>query len=325
MEGGFDSVVLIKEEEDEDPTIPQPLPGLHDTAPPPFLTKTFDMVEDPVTDSVVSWNRACNSFVVWDSHAFATKLLPRYFKHSNFSSFVRQLNTYGFRKVDPDRWEFANEEFLGGQRHLLKNIKRRRNAAGQSSADPGQIGMESEVEKMRAERDILMMEIVRLRQQQQSSRAQLLSMEDRMLGAERKQKQAMAFLATTLKNPEFIHKILMRRELGSPGKKRRLPPPPPMTENLWADGNAGTMEEFFLKIESDSQSSGTNELELESTVQSSEEMMDSMWEELLNENFDGVPHREIDAEVEELVAESCGWGEDVSCLAERMGFLDSKN
>ncbi|KAK8956054.1 Heat stress transcription factor A-2b [Platanthera guangdongensis] len=324
MEGGSHSVVLIKEEDEEYPTIPQPLPGLHDTtAPPPFLTKTFDMVEDPVTDSVVSWNKACNSFVVWDSHAFAAKLLPRYFKHSNFSSFVRQLNTYGFRKVDPDRWEFANEEFLGGQRHLLKNIKRRRNAAGQSSADPGQIGMESEVEKMRAERDILMMEIVRLRQQQQSSRAQLLSMEDRMLGAERKQKQAMAFLATTLKNPEFIHKVLMRREqgreLGNPGKKRRLPRPP-MTENLRVDGKAGTMEEFFLKTESDSQSSGTNELEMESTVQSSEEMMDSLWEELLNENFDGVPHQEIDA-----VAESCGWGEDVSCLAERMGFLDSKN
>ncbi|XP_058073954.1 heat stress transcription factor A-2-like isoform X2 [Magnolia sinica] len=73
---------------------PQPMEGLHDSGPPPFLTKTFDMVEDPATDSVVSWSQSRNSFIVWDAHKLATNLLPKYFKHSNFSSFIRQLNTY---------------------------------------------------------------------------------------------------------------------------------------------------------------------------------------------------------------------------------------
>lgn len=73
---------------------PQPIEGLHEVGPPPFLTKTFEMVEDPSTDAIVSWSRARNSFVVWDSHKFSTTLLPRYFKHGNFSSFIRQLNTY---------------------------------------------------------------------------------------------------------------------------------------------------------------------------------------------------------------------------------------
>ncbi|KMZ57631.1 hypothetical protein ZOSMA_83G00030 [Zostera marina] len=67
---------------------------LHDTMPPPFLMKTYDMVEDISTNDVVSWSNGRNSFIVWNSHTFASTLLPRYFKHDNFSSFIRQLNTY---------------------------------------------------------------------------------------------------------------------------------------------------------------------------------------------------------------------------------------
>ncbi|KAG6640938.1 hypothetical protein I3843_09G039200 [Carya illinoinensis] len=104
------------------------------SSPPPFLLKTYMLVEDPATDEMISWNAEGTAFVVWQPAEFSRDLLPTLFKHSNFSSFVRQLNTYGFRKTVTNRWEFCNDMFRKGEKELLCKIRRRKAWANKPQA-----------------------------------------------------------------------------------------------------------------------------------------------------------------------------------------------
>lgn len=103
---------------------------------PAFLTKLWTLVSDPDTDALICWSPSGNSFHVLDQGQFAKDVLPKYFKHNNMASFVRQLNMYGFRKVvhieqgglvkpERDDTEFQHPCFLRGQEQLLENIKRK--------------------------------------------------------------------------------------------------------------------------------------------------------------------------------------------------------
>uniref|UniRef100_A0A8C6R2L3 Heat shock transcription factor 3 n=1 Tax=Nannospalax galili TaxID=1026970 RepID=A0A8C6R2L3_NANGA len=103
---------------------------------PTFLHKLWALVEDTGFDYVIRWSKDGQSFEIVNEGTFSKEVLPKYFKHNNLSSFIRQLNMYGFRKVVALQNGQANQEnkvylefqhplFKRGGACLLENIKRK--------------------------------------------------------------------------------------------------------------------------------------------------------------------------------------------------------
>ncbi|CAM9634610.1 unnamed protein product [Scytosiphon promiscuus] len=120
---------------------------------PVFLDRTFRMIEN-ISNDIVCWSEAGDSFIIKQVLVFEG-LLPSYYNHKKFLSFVRQLNFYGFKKVkggassraraassngtqgaeaglgaatrESDSWEeFRHPQFRRGRRDLLVGIKRQK-------------------------------------------------------------------------------------------------------------------------------------------------------------------------------------------------------
>ncbi|KAL4072878.1 HSF-type DNA-binding-domain-containing protein [Scleroderma yunnanense] len=65
-----------------------------------FVTKLYQMINDQKSQHFISWTEHGTSFVVSNVGEFSRNILGSHFKHNNFSSFVRQLNMYGFHKIN---------------------------------------------------------------------------------------------------------------------------------------------------------------------------------------------------------------------------------
>ena len=60
----------------------------------------------------INWCADGLSFEVPDKDTFVRETLPRYFRHSRFASFQRQLNLYGFKKTLEGELRFEHPDFL---------------------------------------------------------------------------------------------------------------------------------------------------------------------------------------------------------------------
>ncbi|KZT57790.1 winged helix DNA-binding domain-containing protein [Calocera cornea HHB12733] len=130
-----------------------------------FISKLYHLLSRPEYGRFLRWNEAGDAFILMNSAEFAQFVLPRFFRHSNVSSFVRQINLYGFQRVsticilefadinsgDPTQGTdavqasgFTHPYFRRGRRDLLKNLKprsaRRSKKAAAAAGTSGQNG-----------------------------------------------------------------------------------------------------------------------------------------------------------------------------------------
>ena len=95
-----------------------------------FLEKLFNLLEDTENNQIIHWNEDGTKVVISDPIKFTIKIIPNHFKHKNYSSFVRQLNLYGFNKegniYNSAEEQFVNENFKKDKDiEDIKKIKRK--------------------------------------------------------------------------------------------------------------------------------------------------------------------------------------------------------
>ncbi|CAO3683244.1 unnamed protein product [Rhizopus stolonifer] len=103
------------------------------------------MINDPTTDILIQWSNDGKSFLIKNHEQFSKNVLPRFYKHNTFTSFVRQLNMYDFHKIPHDDilidtsaeiWKFNHPYFQKNREDLLSLVTRKKSRdAGDKDQD----------------------------------------------------------------------------------------------------------------------------------------------------------------------------------------------
>lgn len=134
----------------------------------------------------------------------------------------------GFRKSDLDCWEFSNEEFIKGEKNLLKNIVRRKQTQTQGQGprkssqqkeiypstpeEDKRSSLSKEVECLKTDKNKLMQELVMLKKHQLTSQHKLLVLREQLKGMEKNQQQMLSFIVMAMQNPGFFVQLVQPKE-----------------------------------------------------------------------------------------------------------------
>jgi hypothetical protein len=109
-------------EPDVDPSVPLTAPG----RVPNFPAKMHAILSRDDLSEIIGWMPHGRAWKVFKPREFEVLVLPKYFEHAKFSSFIRQANGWGFRRINTgcDRNCYYHPRFLRGLPHLCKGMKR---------------------------------------------------------------------------------------------------------------------------------------------------------------------------------------------------------
>lgn len=184
---------------------------------PAFVMKMWSMVNDPANHDYIRWNHDGETFQVFHREEFMKSILPKYFKHNNFASFVRQLNMYGWHKVQDinsgsmakdernldEVLQFKNPFFTRGREDLLDKIVR--NKTGTQDGDAGDntvnfLLMMSELDQIKMNQLAIIEDMRRIRKDNQTLWNESFSTRERHLKQSQTLDKIMKFLAAVYGN-----------------------------------------------------------------------------------------------------------------------------
>ena len=93
-----------------------------------FLMQLYQILEDKNNEKIIHWGNDGKYFIIENLYDFTEKILPKYYNHNNYASFVRQLNKYNFHKlkITPIENAFQNSLFIKGQKNIISNILKKK-------------------------------------------------------------------------------------------------------------------------------------------------------------------------------------------------------
>uniref|UniRef100_A0A8B9FF80 HSF-type DNA-binding domain-containing protein n=1 Tax=Amazona collaria TaxID=241587 RepID=A0A8B9FF80_9PSIT len=211
-----------QQQQQQQPPQPQPLQAqpllAAGSGVPAFLSKLWALVGEAPSNQLITWSQNGQSFLVLDEQRFAKEILPKYFKHNNMASFVRQLNMYGFRKVvhvdsgivkleRDGPVEFQHPYFKQGREDLLEHIKRK---VSSSRPEENKIRQEdlskiiSNAQKVQIKQETIESQLSALKRENESLWREVAELRAKHLQQQQVIRKIVQFIVTLVQNNQLV-------------------------------------------------------------------------------------------------------------------------